>query len=239
MDKISSDAKERFRAGRQFWERYPSSEKGGMKDTLFSNVLIIHVSSIVRWIDFIRPLVYNPDYSKYRIGNDPVDRNELFIVLILQRIETMAFFVHAPEEYKIDLAKQMYRELRKRLRDRLRILDLLLADEPLLERLKVSKSKIRTYQQQDSQAATGLRNSRAGARKFLKELCYYPILLLMRFSGTRHSQRLDTMHELMTFAKAPFFGHVRFVEEERDRIRKWDDESIEWCNKLFGEKVLH
>ncbi len=237
MQKIRPEVNEQVRHAKEFWEDYVSSKPGGIERTLISEALGNHVSLIVRWIDFVRPLVKNSDFSKFRIGNDPVDRNELFTFMIVQRIELIAFFVHAPEKHKIILAKKMYAELRKRFRDRLKVWDLLLVDEPVLERLKLSKSAISNWKQQDSQVASGLLKVRAGSKKLLKELCYYPMLLLLRFSGVKHSQRVDLMHEVLTFVEAPQFGYPQYADEELDRIKKWDKESKAWCDKLFREKV--
>lgn len=237
MEKVLFEAKEQSHQAKLFWVNYNASRKLREIERIISKKeLRQYVLSIIRWIDFVRPLVNNPDHSKFRIGDKRVDRDSLFLLIIVQRIKLMAFFVHAPEEQQIKLAKVMYGNLRKRFRDRLKVWELLLDDEPIVERLNLSDTKVKRLIYQDMQVASGLLKTRAGSKKFLKELCYYPILLLLRFSGLEHSKRLDLMREVLIHVEAPFFGNDCQADEERDRIRKWDDESIHWCNKLFREK---
>ena len=131
----------------------------------------------------------------------------------------------------------MYSTLRKRFMSRVKVWDLILTEPSIVDLLNLSKSKIQRYHLWDRHIVDELFTIRAGSKKFLKEMCYYPILLLMRFGGMKHGQRLDLMHKLLIHVEAPLFGNLQHTDAELGRIRAWDKESIVWCNRLFKEPL--
>ena len=141
------------------------------------------------------------------------------------------------EEFRNEVAIDFLAYSRDRYARRLKALKLLLVEPSLVEDLNLSDSMLEERIDIDSKSLAYLKHIRAGELKMLKMYCAFPILTILRLQGEDPIQRYRFIHNLLLFAEVPEYGNIPSEseigeEEELERIKKWDEESVEWFEAL-------
>lgn len=72
---------------------------------------------------------------------------------------------------------------------------------------------------------------------FLKTRAIFPFMSKLREMGYGHTERINLLHKFLILYNAPGFGK-KYEEseigefEEKDRIRKWDEEAMQYYENI-------
>ncbi len=234
---MEKNLKERLKAvacvAQEFWnEKNVTEIQNNWHGMAESSDLSDGHNMFITFTQFIRKVKYKSDTSKFRIGSSIMDKKTLFTYMIEKYSEFLVFYISAPEEIQIRVAKELFAFLRDYYNRRLKVLRLVLEIPDLVVDLDLNTSMLKELIIGEGRTLSYLNKRKAGPRKFLKFSCIYPMLTIMRLNEMKKSRRVDEVHDLLILANAPLFGNPRYEYEERERVRKYDDEALTWFKSL-------